>query len=331
MFFRSAYWNANPDSIARILLIGDPQMEGSARIEREGLYGQISVWLNDAHFANVVSNNIHFLFPSHIVVLGDIFSKQNLPRHEFNYRLNRYNKIFNHPEIVSKQIHLINISGNHDIGYGNEVSAFHVAQFEEGFGPVNNQFEFADHLFAILNSQVLDGARHQDVHDAVWLHVEHLAMEKESRNLPLILLMHIPLYKPKGICVDDPEIRTNRDGYTIEQTMLSEQSSEKILQKLTPTFVFTGHDHYGCSHQHHNTQEYTIQSVMGDFCGFSAMFEISRSEDNTFEYKMYFSHFVSIYTITAVIVCWFVWIGLLVLYFIFFCGHKLAMQSKKRL
>ena len=34
------------------------------------------------------------------VIIGDIFSFQNLPEEEFNLRVSRYNWIFSHPDVI---------------------------------------------------------------------------------------------------------------------------------------------------------------------------------------------------------------------------------------
>lgn len=51
------------------------------------------------------------------------------------------------------------MTGNHDIGYGSEVSMFGVQRFESAFGKVNNHFEISGHLFGIVNSMNLDKSR----------------------------------------------------------------------------------------------------------------------------------------------------------------------------
>jgi hypothetical protein len=67
------------------------------------------------------------------------------------------------------------------------------------------------------------------------------------------------------------------DGYVQEQTMISQQWSETILNRVRPALIINGHDHCGCFYQHNNhTAEYTIRSMMGDFQGHSALLEIKQ-------------------------------------------------------
>lgn len=66
---------------------------------------------------------------------------------------------FSNPEIINGEIKLINITGNHDIGYGNEVSEYFLRRFEKSFGPVNSKYYLADHIFGIINSMNIDSSR----------------------------------------------------------------------------------------------------------------------------------------------------------------------------
>jgi len=95
-----------------------------------------------------------------------------------------------------------------------------------------------------------------------------------SKGATLILLTHIPLHKDAPHCVDKINI-VYRGGFVEEQTMLSENVSSYILNHISPKYIFTGHDHYGCEYAHNpNTKEYTITSIMGDYGGFSALFQV---------------------------------------------------------
>jgi len=52
----------------------------------------------------------------------------------------------------------------------------------------------------------------QYLYDLTWKHVEEMAkLRDESKNpLTVVLLTHIPLYKPEGICADPPTLEFNR-------------------------------------------------------------------------------------------------------------------------
>jgi hypothetical protein len=86
--------------------------------------------------------------------------------------------------------------------------------------------------------------------------MNRIAEEKKTKEYPLLMFTHIPLHKPHGMCVDSPEVNRDWRGNVVSQNMLSEESSEWILNEIKPQFIFTGHDHEGCIYKHNeNTTE----------------------------------------------------------------------------
>ncbi|EGG20295.1 hypothetical protein DFA_07418 [Cavenderia fasciculata] len=339
---------------AQMVLLGDPQMEGDHKANR-GLDGRYNVWFNDNYFRHIVSNIDYYLAPSHVVVLGDLFSSQNLGDNEFNKRVGRYSSIFeplrNHHTV------LINVTGNHDIGYGNEASKRKITRFENAFGRVNDKWFIGGHIFAVFNSMVLDDTPiDTQVKDETWQFLRDLAEERKSSGIPIVLATHIPLFKnytqhdlvsnpteqqqptinntttdesqpinnemkesssslkitstknTKPTIVDHSNMKdsipfhfnamciepyiVHRSGDHIkEQTMLSQETTQFILDELQPEFIVNGHDHDGCIYRHNNkTVEYTIRSMMGGFGGYSALFEIHPNDEQatsfSYSYKI---------------------------------------------
>ncbi|KYR00236.1 hypothetical protein DLAC_03395 [Tieghemostelium lacteum] len=85
--------------------------------------------------------------------------------------------------------------------------------------------------------------------------------------------------KYKSMCTETYFIISTDDGFVKEQSMLTKETSQYILDELKPLFIFNGHDHDGCIFKHSNnyTTEYTIRSMMGDFGGYTGLFEIKKS------------------------------------------------------
>lgn len=83
-------------------------MEGDHRVLRQGIYGmqpldvghtnsgagKIDLMYNDAYFRHIVSNIMKYLAPTHVFVLGDLFSNQHVSDTEFANRVQRYQYIF---------------------------------------------------------------------------------------------------------------------------------------------------------------------------------------------------------------------------------------------
>jgi hypothetical protein len=222
---------------------------------------------------------------------------------------------------------IIAVAGNHDIGYAGDVNKERVQRFEDAFGNVNwamtlrsNASDFSSShssgtsvspelRLVILNSMNLDGpAQDMDLQQQ-----SHRFLEKEihdqgelSCETATILLTHIPLYKPDGICVDGPLFTywPPEDGGGLkEQNHLDQDVSKYILNGLAgsawnrTTVILNGHDHEGCQTWHTRTEtisesnatettwivhnstdrsssnaasdvrEITVRSIMGEFGG----------------------------------------------------------------
>ena len=79
------------------------------------------------------------------------------------------------------------------------------------------------------------------------------------------------------------------------QNVLSANTTERLLARLRPRFIFTGHDHEGCRYTHalpplpasasatesnevhYTAQEITVRSVMAEFSGNAQLFEVHDS------------------------------------------------------
>ena len=83
----------NEDQI-HLLAFGDPQIKG---IWKNPLYRtRLDIFGNDFYLGHIYSMMHKRLNPSHVVVLGDLFSSQWIPDNEFFNRTKRYmTRIFN--------------------------------------------------------------------------------------------------------------------------------------------------------------------------------------------------------------------------------------------
>jgi len=126
------------------------------------------------------------------------------------------------------------------------------------------------HRMSVINSMNVDGpALDESLRYETWSLLNNLAEERgqDNHQTPLIFLTHVPIHKKEKICVDGPMIKYDKSGRFIkEQNHLTQNSSEFILTKLRPKFIFAGHDHEGCDVIHivrvnkneNNEEEYLI-------------------------------------------------------------------------
>lgn len=183
---------------------------------------------------------------------------------------------------------VINIAGNHDVGYAGDLDVSRVERFEKAFGNVNWDIWFTlppakpDSNEAppalrvvILNSMNIDTpAWSDDLQAETYSFMNHIittARPVEDKTHATILLTHIPLEKQLGVCVDSPYFDFFDGGHGVkEQNMLSDFSSKTILQGMFGMsenrwaaggglgrrgIVLNGHDHEGCDVVHFIPQE----------------------------------------------------------------------------
>jgi hypothetical protein len=305
---------------------------------------RLDLWGNDHYLAHVYARAKAHTDPTHVVVLGDLLGSQWIQDDEFYSRSSRFwNRVFKDGKKVPEQImapggshvevlgsdqgwrnRIIAIAGNHDIGYAGDVNKERVQRFEDAFGNVNWAMTFRSNAsyasssetsvspelrLVILNSMNLDGPAHdvdlqQHSHD--FLDQELREHENLSTDTATILLTHIPLYKPEGICVDGPFFTywpPENGGGLKEQNHLDQEVSKYLLNGLAGSdrnrkmIILNGHDHEGCHTWHSRTEivtesnatetawwvhnstsqiisdaandvrEITVRSIMGEFGG----------------------------------------------------------------
>ncbi|KAF1936096.1 hypothetical protein EJ02DRAFT_102070 [Clathrospora elynae] len=157
---------------------------------------------------------------------------------------------------------VINIAGNHDVGYAGDLDESRIERFERAFGSVNWDiwFTLPDHLrsnystspssadvaqpdtppvlrLVILNSMNLDTpAWSADLQTETYQYLNHIitnSLPVEDKTHATILLTHIPLEKEPGVCVDAPYFDFFEDGQGVkEQNMLSGHASKIVLEGL---------------------------------------------------------------------------------------------------
>jgi hypothetical protein len=154
---------------------------------------------------------------------------------------------------------VINIAGNHDVGYAGDIDESRIDRFERAFGSVNWDiwFTLPDALLSnetadvsrrhpdrpptlrlvILNSMNLDTpAWSSDLQSETYNFMNHIittSLPVNDKTHATILLTHIPLEKEDGLCVDSPYFDFFESGHGVkEQNMLSGHSSKTVLEGI---------------------------------------------------------------------------------------------------
>ena len=298
----------------------------------ESMRKRIDLFGNDFYLAHIYRTVHWWTRPTHVTVLGDLVGSQWLDDDEFFRRADRFwNRVFkggervpdelalypadeydlsgylngnptNNSEIWSHRI--VNVAGNHDIGYAGDINEDRTNRFERAFGKINYELRFelpvtdasltetlfdsvenphSDRLvpelrIIVLNDMNLDTpAASQQLQDDTYNFLNqaiNTAAAVEFKGHFTVVLTHVPLFKPPGVCVDPPMFEFHdHDGTLREQNQLSDDASKGFLEGLfgmsgdtnAPArgqgrrgLILNGHDHEGCDTWHFINQSITV-------------------------------------------------------------------------
>ncbi|ODQ63672.1 hypothetical protein NADFUDRAFT_71882 [Nadsonia fulvescens var. elongata DSM 6958] len=275
-----------------LLAFGDPQIRGANQYN--SLRTRLDILGNDYYLGHIYSVLTRILGPSHVAVLGDLLSSQWIDNDEFEIRTLRYKtRIFPKNSGTDSSLVFINVTGNHDIGYSGEMSLNRVSRYKAHYGAVNYVIEVNPSLrMVILNDLALDGPFFDtQFHEETMAFLNDIAQSKFDGTT--ILLTHVPLEKPKGVCEDGAFFsfwNSELGGGLKSQNFLTYDSSQKVLNTLFKGgkggIILNGHDHEGCYSTHifneelgkwvpgmqdlnekDQIKEFTVRSMMGEFGG----------------------------------------------------------------
>lgn len=279
---------------------------------------------NDFYLAHIYRTVHWWTQPTHVSVLGDLLGSQWIENDEFDRRGRRFwNRTFLGGERVPDDVamwpsheynlsglldgsdqeqawtrRIMNVAGNHDIGYAGDLTPERMKRFERVFGKANYELRFElpvtdaeanatihddvtnpgsvrlppEVRIVVLNDMNLDTpAKDQGLQDATYHFINAVigtACAVEYKGQFTLILTHIPLYKPAGVCVDAPffDFHGPEEGGGVkEQYLLSADASKGLLEGIfgvgrdpqgsgqglgRPGLVLNGHDHEGCDTYH---------------------------------------------------------------------------------
>jgi hypothetical protein len=225
---------------------------------------------NDYYLAHIYRTLFWWTRPTHTTVLGDLLGSQWIDDDEFSWRSERYwTRVFRGGERVDDKItrtgategaiaekqdleplgpnsdpawprRVINIAGNHDIGYAGDASEARMERFEREFGRANWDIRFQHppidpgsggsvvaaetdksvitptlHLIN-LNTLIFDTpALSEAAQSHSYNYLNDLISKRlypvEDRSTFTLLLTHLPLHKEEGVCTDGPYFTFHED------------------------------------------------------------------------------------------------------------------------
>ena len=231
---------------------------------------------NDYYLAHIYRTLHWWTKPTHVTVLGDLLGSQWINDDEFARRAWRFwNKVFSKGERVEHELsggarveilgqderwarRVINVAGNHDIGYAGDLNEARISRFEKAFGPVNWEVRFQlpnstypgrleqnsevapEIRIVVLNSMNIDSlALSQSLQQDTYQFINNIITSSrpvEDRRTLTLLLTHIPLHKDDGTCSDAPFFdfygAEAIDGAVKEQNHISYDNGKAILEGI---------------------------------------------------------------------------------------------------
>jgi hypothetical protein len=290
----------NPESLFERAIEGAPFLSDFLTVDIPRTFQiyrkQLDLVGNDYYLAHIYRTIHWWTKPTHVTVLGDLLGSQWVSDKEFERRGSRFwKRVFRGGQKIEEDImrdtsteslnqetwsrSIINIVGNHDVGYAGDMTAARIARFEKTFGLVNWEKRFRlenegpELRIIVLNTLNMDGpAIDANLQTSTYSFINSAILESkpvEDRSIGTILLTHVPLHKHAGICIDGPRTIYGVGGIK-EQNHLSPAAGLGILEGVfgmsadpdAPAggvgrsgIILNGHDHEGCDTYHFLDQE----------------------------------------------------------------------------
>lgn len=202
---------------------------------------------NDFYLGHIYRTLHWWARPTHVTVLGDLVGSQWIDDAEFESRGWRFwKRVFRGGERVTDDIasmpgedfqdtrilgddvkgwkrRIINVAGNHDVGYAGDLSVERMERFERVFGKANYELRFQlpvhnmssedgqqeerpvpELRIVVLNDMNLDTpASSKELQDQTYQFLNSIITTSKDVTRPAhftLLLTHIPMHKEEGIC-----------------------------------------------------------------------------------------------------------------------------------
>lgn len=278
---------------------------------------------NDFYLAHIYRTLHWWSRPTHVTVLGDLIGSQWTSDEEFGRRASRFwGRVFRGAEDGSAfykgdgngdddvfdlnpsgdgdgewSRRLINVAGNHDIGYAGDISEARISRFERVFGRTNwdvrfrlppSHYQHEDentpsiHLIN-LNSLTLDTpALSNEIQSDSYAYINNV-MNRRSRPVGdrssfTLLLTHLPLHKEEGVCTDGPDFSfheeddDDEDGDEVEVEDSNSNNNENDQTPEKGTKQKQKQKRYykdGLKDQNHLSQHVSAMGVLEGIFGMS--------------------------------------------------------------
>lgn len=263
--FRQCKWPLR-DHAKHVAIISDPQIiDNYSYPGRMGILRSITEKVTDRFMARNFRLLHRRLKPDAIVFLGDLMDGgRNWEDDAWELEFQRYRRIF---PISPSVVQMENLPGNHDIGCMKDIIPHSYERFEEHFGSANQVYSLGGVSLVTLDTNALMDTARPSIHGPARELLNNISSHRDKYG-PIILFSHIPLHRPENSpCGFERESSKSLSWVYGHQyiTEVDVALSNEILEKLKPTYIFSGDDHDYCKFTHEfgdneHSEEITLKS-----------------------------------------------------------------------
>eukprot|EP00727_Mastigamoeba_balamuthi_P014196 m51a1_g94 putative potential mn2+ homeostasis protein (787) ;mRNA; f:293075-296816 len=248
---RSCGYERADGAVSRLVMVGDPQLIDSPSYgyaTRFELLGRAAAAVADAYVRRAWSSADSVLAPDAFVVLGDVLDAgRALSDASFAASAARTKRVMRRAN--GGRVHVI--CGNHDIGWRIDGVERNARRFSKAFGALHWIEPIAGDASALVGVCVPllaepSGSAREEAEAFLEVASSYQAVRTK------VLLSHIPLWRPPGTPCGAGSVNgpiTAYQGYSYTN-MLPKSISQRILDAVQPTYVFSGDSHDWCQVNH---------------------------------------------------------------------------------
>lgn len=252
----------------RMLIIADPQLTDAYSYKNTGVTLRVVEWFCDVYMRRSYTSIRRHYYPdlNGVLFLGDLFDggREHLAAVDFEREVDRFNWIFVREQ---DRIQRFYMAGNHDIGVANAVLPAMSKRFQATFETVlNYELHVAGHRIVVLDTLSLSSSIptiHTESQDFI------MQQNPGNASVPVILITHIPLYRPDGDSCGNVGRSTsssiNQSFGNQYQNLVVAPLSAAILYHLQPSLILSGDDHDQCRHVHYWKDKQFLEYTLGTF------------------------------------------------------------------
>ncbi|SCU96825.1 LAFA_0G08306g1_1 [Lachancea sp. 'fantastica'] len=246
-------WETWPQSAIphHMAVLADPQiMDAHSYPGRPWIVNYFTQKIVDNYHARNWKHMHYTLDPDSTFFLGDLFDGgRRWEDSDWIAEYARFNNIF--PKKPNR-LTVMSLPGNHDIGFGDTVVEESLSRFKVYFGETSTKWDVGNHTIVLLDTISLSDTQSEKVSAVPRNFLDSFA--KSPKSKPRILLTHVPLWRDPNVQTCGRE-RESPKPFPVQkgvqyQTLIENDLSQEVLQKIGPSLVLSGDDHDYCHVKH---------------------------------------------------------------------------------